>query len=80
MIENNKMTSGFATPKDYFDNLSDRIVDKISGEATTNLISKTSGFIVPEDYFEKNEAKLLTKINFTKVKVYKSIRIYCITK
>jgi hypothetical protein len=68
-LENNKITSGFATPKDYFDNLSDRIVDKIIGEATTNLISKTSGFIVPEDYFEKNEAKLLTKINFTKVKV-----------
>jgi hypothetical protein len=68
-LENNKFTSGFTTPIDYFDNISDRIVEKINGEATTSLIPKTSGFSVPEDFFEKNEANLLTRINFTEVKV-----------
>lgn len=68
-LENNKITSGFVTPKDYFDNLSDRIVDKIIGEATTNLIPKTSGFSVPEDYFVINEAKLLARVSFTEAKV-----------
>ena len=48
-LENNKFTSGFTTPIDYFDNISDRIVEKINGEATTSLIPKTSGFSVPED-------------------------------
>jgi short subunit fatty acids transporter len=68
-LDNNKITNGFITPNDYFDNLSDRIVEKINGEASSNLIPKTSGFSVPEDYFVKNEAKLLARVNFTEAKV-----------
>ena len=68
-LENNKFTSGFTTPIDYFDNISDRIVEKINGEATTSLIPITSGFSVPEDFFEKNKANLLTRINYTEAKV-----------
>lgn len=68
-LENNKITNGFITPNDYFDNLSDRIIEKINGEASSNLIPKTSGFSVPEDYFVKNEAKLLARVNFTEAKV-----------
>jgi hypothetical protein len=68
-LDNNKITNGFITPNDYFDNLSDRIIEKINGEASSNLIPITSGFSVPEDYFVKNEAKLLAKVNFTEAKV-----------
>jgi hypothetical protein len=69
-LENNKIKSGFATPNDYFENLSDKIIDKFNGEITTNLIPKASGYNVPEDFFEKNEAKLLTRIKFTDAKVF----------
>ncbi len=69
-LENNKITNGFTPPPiDYFDNLSDKIVEKINGEAATNLISKTLGFIVPEDFFVENEVKLITRINYTEGKV-----------
>jgi purine-nucleoside phosphorylase len=68
-LENTKITNGFITPNDYFDTLSNQIVEKINGEATSNLIPKKSGFILSEDFFVKNEAKLLTRINFTEAKV-----------
>ena len=55
-LENNKIISGFISPNDYFDNLSDKIVEKINGEVTTNLIPKVSGFVAPEDFFVKNES------------------------
>jgi hypothetical protein len=61
-LENNKITNGFTTPKDYFDTLSNKIEEKINGEVNTQSIPKTSGFIVPEDYFETNEAVVLKTI------------------
>jgi hypothetical protein len=68
-LENNKIISGFISPNDYFDNLSDKIVEKINGEVTTNLIPKVSGFVAPEDFFVKNEIKLLTRIKHIESKV-----------
>ena len=68
-LENNKIKNGFTTPTDYFDNLSDRLFEKINGEVNSSLLPVTSGFIVPENYFEKNEVELLSKINHTKTKV-----------
>ena len=68
-LENNRIESGFIFPNDYFDNLSDKIVEKINREAVANLIPNTSGFIVPEDFFVKNEVKLITRINHTESKV-----------
>lgn len=68
-LKNTIITSGFTTPLDYFDDLSDKIVEKITGEAATDLIPKTSGFIVPENFFVKNEDKLITIINYSKAKV-----------
>jgi purine-nucleoside phosphorylase len=68
-LENNKITNGFTTPKDYFDTLSNKIDEKINGEVNTQSIPKRSGFIVPEDFFVKNEAKLLARINSTEAKV-----------
>lgn len=68
-LENNKIKNGFITPTNYFDTLSDRIFEKISGEVNTSLLPETSGFIVPENYFAKNEAEILSKINHSKTKV-----------
>ena len=68
-LENNKIKSGFTAPNNYFDDLSDKIVEKINGEVTTNLIPKVSGFVAPEDFFVKNEVKLLTRIKHTESKV-----------
>ena len=68
-LENNKIKSGFTAPNNYFDDLSDKIVEKINGEVTTNLIPKVSGFVASEDFFVKNEVKLLTRIKHTESKV-----------
>ena len=68
-LDNNKITSGFTAPADYFDSLSDTIFEKLNGEVTINSLPKTSGFIVPENYFTKNEAELLSRIYHSETKV-----------
>lgn len=68
-LENNKMNSGFTTPTDYFDTLSERVFEKINGEVETSLLPEATGFIVPENYFEKNEAELLRRIKRSETKV-----------
>ncbi len=68
-LENNKTNSGFKTPTDYFDTLSDRLFEKINGEVNTTLLPETSGFIVPNNYFESNEAELLSIVQQTETKV-----------
>jgi purine-nucleoside phosphorylase len=70
-LENNKINSGFTTPTDYFDTLSDRLFEKISGEINTSLLPETSGFIVPDNYFDKNEKEVLRRIHHSKTKVIK---------
>jgi purine-nucleoside phosphorylase len=68
-LENNKINSGFTTPTDYFDTLSDRLFEKISGEINTSLLPETSGFIVPDNYFDKNEKEVLRRIHHSETKV-----------
>lgn len=68
-LENNKIKSGFTSPTDYFDTLSDKIFEKLNGELDTTMLPKTTGFVVPENYFETNEQNLLSKIKQPKVKV-----------
>ncbi len=68
-LENNKINTGFSTPTDYFDTLSDKILEKISGDVNTTSFPEATGFIVPENYFDKNEERLLSKINHSKTKV-----------
>lgn len=68
-LENNKIPSGFTTPTNYFDTLSDSIFEKLNGEVNTNSLPETTGFIVPENYFARNEAELLSKINLSETKV-----------
>jgi hypothetical protein len=68
-LENTKIKNGFIIPENYFETLSNEIIGKINGEATTTSIPKTSGFIVPEDFFSLNEVKLLTSIKNREPKV-----------
>ena len=68
-LNNNKIKNGFTTPTDYFDTLSERLFEKLSGEVNTSLLPETSGFIVPDNYFAKNEAKVLSRINRSETKI-----------
>lgn len=68
-LENSKIKSGFTTPADYFDTLSDQVFERLSGDVNTSSFPEVTGFIVPEDYFAKNEVKLLRKINQPQTKV-----------
>jgi len=68
-LENNKIKNGFTTPTDYFDTLSDRIFEKISGDVNTTSFPEATGFVVPENYFNKNEEILLSRMNHSKTKV-----------
>lgn len=66
-LENSKIKTGFSTPTDYFDTLSDRLIEKLDGELPLEFLPKTSGFVVPENYFAKNETKILQNSTTTKV-------------
>lgn len=56
---NNVTHSGLKVPKDYFDNLEDRIMSEIK----LNEASENSGFIAPEGYFETLEDSILNKVS-----------------
>lgn len=66
-LENSKIITGFSTPTDYFDTLSDRLIEKLDGELHLEYLPKTSGFVVPENYFAANETKILQRTTQTKV-------------
>ncbi|WP_420574028.1 hypothetical protein [Kordia sp.] len=66
-LHNNKST-GFTTPKDYFNSFEDRLFDVLK---TENTIPKQEGFKVPDAYFDGLEdslsAQLFSKEETTKV-------------
>ncbi|MES2863665.1 MAG: hypothetical protein V4666_06065 [Bacteroidota bacterium] len=68
-LENNKITTGFSTPIDYFDTLSDKIFEKISGDVNTTSFPEATGFVVPDNYFTNNEERILGRINHSETKV-----------
>lgn len=68
-LENNKITSGFKTPDNYFDELPETILSKWNGEFNSSIIPSNTGFLTPEDYFSKNEEKLVALIPAKKTKV-----------
>ncbi len=68
-LENNKIKNGFTTPTDYFDTLSGKIFEKISGDVNITSFPEATGFVVPDNYFDKNEEILLSRINHSKIKV-----------
>lgn len=54
-LHTNNLSSGFTTPKDYFDTFEDRLFEQLHTEA---LIPKAEGFQVPANYFEGLEDAL----------------------
>lgn len=47
----NIKSTGFKTPKDYFESFDDKIFSKLNTESQLDAIKET-GFKVPDDYFE----------------------------
>jgi hypothetical protein len=64
-------------PKDYFDNLTNNIMDKIAVEDFLNSLPKQNVYTVPENYFNKINIKLAQEINKKKstFKFYKPLGI-----
>lgn len=66
-----KNNGGFKVPKEYFENLENRISKRTSLKAEKKLLSKTknnSGFKIPEEYFINFENKILQKVKEAKPK------------
>lgn len=59
--------NGFKTPEGYFEDLKDKLLDKISEE--DSLLPKGDGFIVPDDYFNTLKQKIANKITSEEAKV-----------
>ena len=59
---------GYTVPKDYFNNLEDRIMKRVSSNSEES-IPKQSGFTVPSDYFENFNQKLISNIEKEESKV-----------
>ena len=66
MNKSNK-NNGFKTPEDYFEGLTDRLLEKLSEE--DSILPKEDGFAVPEGYFDTLNEKLADKIQQEDTKV-----------
>lgn len=67
-----KKSSGFVTPKAYFESFESRLLKKISNtkETTETSLPKNKGFEVPEAYFSTLEKSVLDQtVNLNKGKV-----------
>lgn len=56
-----KHIHGFKAPKDYFDNLEERIMQKIELE----ILPQQTGMSVPNNYFEQLESRIVTNVKKT---------------
>ncbi|MCM4160621.1 hypothetical protein FHG64_18530 [Antarcticibacterium flavum] len=55
--------SGFQVPENYFQDLEDRIMNKVTNdESSLEYLKGQSGFVVPQDYFEQFEGKVIDKL------------------
>ena len=68
-LENKKVTSGFTTPDNYFEELPATILSKWNGAYNSSIIPSKTGFSVPENYFSENEGKLMDLIPHKNSKV-----------
>mgnify|MGYP000356726757 FL=1 len=68
--------NGFTTPENYFDGLTDRLLDKIAQEDA--VIPKNDGFKIPDGYLENLNATIMHKVADKEPKVVKlnSIKKY----
>ena len=60
-LENNKIISGFISPNDYFDNLSDKIVEKIvyKDKIVEKIVYKDKPVV--HEFVKKEEPKVSTQ-------------------
>ena len=63
-MKDKKHIHGFKVPKDYFDNLEDRVMQNIA----MDKLPKDTGMRVPDGYFEKLEDRVMLQIGTTKKK------------
>jgi len=62
-----KKHKGFKTPEGYFDNLTDRILDKVGEES--QAVPENEGFSMPEGYLESFNDKLKSRMEPKETKV-----------
>jgi len=60
--------TGFTTPDNYFNNLEDRVFEKMNVKSDLDSIIN-SGFNVPQDYFSTVEDSVFNKLNVEKEEV-----------
>ena len=65
--------SGFKSPKGYFTNLEDQIIDRIKLEDAL-INTEASGFVMPEGYLEDVEDKIINRLPSKEVKVVSIFR------
>jgi len=58
----NITSSGFETPKDYFESFEDQLLERLN-EKEVIKASETSGFKVPIDYFDSVESNVIEKLD-----------------
>jgi hypothetical protein len=66
--------TGFKTPEGYFDEVTDRILDRIKNEEGAGIPEK-DGFVIPEGYMDKMEKEVLSKVKTSETPVI-SLRPY----
>lgn len=59
-------STGFNLPKDYFDNLEDKIMDQIQLDKALNS-NKNASFTVPDGYLDTLDDVILSNVSETKV-------------
>lgn len=72
-IHSHKINHGFQAPKDYFQEIEEKVFDQIQLE---NVVSKAQSFTIPETYFDTFEAQVMGKISASipKTKIISIVR------
>ncbi|MBC7425623.1 MAG: hypothetical protein H7321_03720 [Bacteroidia bacterium] len=58
-----KGNGGFSVPENYFENLSDSIIQKVNDNQEIKFSPSTKSFTVPENYFDTLESNILKTVN-----------------
>lgn len=72
-LHTNNLSTGFTTPKDYFDTFEERLFDKLQAET---VIPKVEGFKVPDNYFDGLEGSLANELFASEEKETKVIPLH----
>ena len=66
-MNNSNKNNGFKTPEGYFDNLNERLMEKLSEE--DSIIPKQDGFGLPQGYFDGLSEKIISQVKQKESKV-----------